>query len=157
MTAPQGPLQKSAGTLLRLALPAMILAGGWLGYALLSVEVEKKEAPEAPPRVLRTRVQDLDVTDYQVTVQTHGIVQAHNQVSLAAEVSGVVTKVNPAFEPGAYFAEGELLVEIDSRNYVAAVEMAKSRLLAAKSKSIGRGARTNVCDTPTFNPLVPQQ
>lgn len=111
----------------------MILAGGWLGYALLSVEVEKKEAPEAPPRVLRTRVQDLDVTDYQVTVQTHGIVQAHNQVSLAAEVSGVVTKVNPAFEPGAYFAEGELLVEIDSRNYVAAVEMAKSRLLAAKS------------------------
>src|SRR5690606_28700860 len=62
-----------------------------------------------------------------------GVVQAHNQVTLSAEITGVVTHVSPSFEVGAYFAEGELLVEIDPQNYETAVSMAESRLLAAHS------------------------
>jgi len=73
------------------------------------------------------------VIDYPVVIQTHGVVQAHNRVSLTAEVVGAITKVSPSFEAGAYFAAGEVLVEIDPRNYAAACSIAESRLSAAKS------------------------
>lgn len=119
--------------LVRVALPMLILLAGWFGYAKISVEVDEKPAAAKEKRNPRTRVQKVVVTDYPVRVKTHGIVQAHNQVTLAAEISGTVTKVSPSFEVGAYFSAGEVLVEIDDRNYKAAVAMAESRLLAAKS------------------------
>ncbi len=119
--------------LVRAALPVMILVAGWFGYSKLSVEVEAKPTVAAKKKNPRTRVQEITTSDYPVRVRTHGIVQAHNQVTLAAEISGSVTKVSPSFEAGAYFSAGELLVEIDSRNYTAAVSMAESRLLAAQS------------------------
>lgn len=131
--ARNGIIRKIWGFCLRAALPCAILAGGWIGYSMLSVEMEEEPAPPAEERTLRTRVENLDVIDYPVVIKTHGIVQAHNQVTLTAEVSGVVTKVSPSFEVGSYFSAGELLVEIDPRNYIAAISMAESQLLAAKS------------------------
>jgi len=125
--------QRIGGQCLRAAVPCAILAAGWLGYSKLAVEVEKEAPPEAEKQVLRTRVEELEVIDYPVIIQTHAVVQAHNQVTLAAQISGVITKVSPSFEAGAYFSEGEVLVEIDDRNYLSAVAMADSRLLAAKS------------------------
>lgn len=123
----------NGGLLLRALLPILILLAGWLGYSKLSLEVAEESPVAAKKRIPRTRVEEIVVSDYPVQVKTHGIVQAHNQVTLAAEISGIVTKVSPSFEVGAYFSAGEVLVEIDARNYVAAVSMAESRLLAAKS------------------------
>lgn len=133
MTTFNQTLRNLVGFCLRAALPCAILAGGWYGFSRLSVEVEEEPAPPAEKRVLRTRVEPLKVVDYPVIVKTNGIVQAHNQVTLAAEVSGVVTNVSQTFEVGSYFSKGDVLVEIDDRNYVAAVAMAESRLAAAKS------------------------
>ncbi len=121
------------GLLLRLAMPMLILGLGWFGFSKISVEVEEEPRPPAKKRIPRTRVQQLTVSDYPIRIQTYGIVQAHDPVTLAAEISGAVTKISPSFEVGAYFTAGEVLVEIDDRNYVAAVSMADSRLLAAKS------------------------
>ena len=115
------------------ALPLLILVAGWFGYAKLSVQVEDKPSVAAKKKNPRTRVQEIVISDYPIRVQTYGIVQAHNQVTLAAEISGTVAKVSPSFEAGAYFSTGEVLVEIDARNYAAAVSMAESRLLASRS------------------------
>jgi len=126
-------IRQYAELCLRVMLPCAILFAGWFGYSRLAVEVEDKPTPAAEQRTLRTRVVELDVVDYPVVIQTHGVVQAHNQVTLAAEISGVITKVSPSFEAGAYFTTGEVLVEIDPRNYAAALSMAESRLSAVKS------------------------
>ena len=133
MTIENQKPQTYVGLLIRAALPCLLLAVGWFGYAKLSVEVEDKPRVAKKKRIPRTRVEDVTVSDYPIRVKTHGIVQAHNPVTLAAEISGTVTKVSPSFEAGAYFSAGEVLVEIDARNYVAAVSMAESRLLAARS------------------------
>lgn len=114
-------------------MPCAIVAAGWFGFSMISVEIEKEPPPEAKKLTLRTRVEDLEVIDYPVVVKTHAIVQAHNQVSLAAEVSGRVASVSNAFEVGAYFAKGEVLVEIDPRDYETALAIAKSQLVAAQS------------------------
>jgi len=125
--------RSSGGLLLRAALPCLILLLGWFGFSKLSVEIEDKPPVVEEKRVPRTRVEELAVRDYPIRVKTHGIVQAHNQVTLSAEIAGTVSKVSPSFETGAYFSAGEVLVEIDARNYAAEVSMAESRLLAARS------------------------
>ena len=77
-----------------------ILAAGWFGYSRLSVEVVDKPTPAENKRTLRTRVEEIEVIDYPVVIQTHGVIQAHNQVTLTAEIAGVITKVSPS----AYFS-----------------------------------------------------
>ena len=117
----------------RLALPCAILAAGWFGFSTLSIEMEEEPAQKDEKRTLRTRVEELEVIDFPVVIKTNGVVQAHNRVTLSAEISGVVTKVSPLFEVGAYFSKGEVLVEIDPRNYITAVSTAEAQRLAAKS------------------------
>lgn len=125
--------QISRALALRLVFPCAILALGWLGFSFLSVEIEEESTPTPPKRTLRTKVVELKEVDYPVTINTNGVVQAHNRVTLAAEINGVITKVNPSFEVGSYFSKDDVLVEIDDRNYKTAVSIAESQLLAAKS------------------------
>ena len=76
----------NGGLLVRAVLPLLILVTGWFGFTRLSVEVEKDSRVVAKKRNLRTQVEEIVTSDYPVTVETHGIVQAHNQVTLAAEI-----------------------------------------------------------------------
>ncbi|QEG37556.1 Multidrug resistance protein MdtA precursor [Bythopirellula goksoeyrii] len=126
-------MRQSGGLLVRAVLPCTILLAGWIGYSKLAEQVEEKPTPAAEERTLRTKVEKLEVIDYPVVIKTHGVVQAHNRVTLAAEIAGAVTKVSPSFEAGAYFSKGEVLLEIDEQNYKTALAIAESRLLAAKS------------------------
>ncbi|UUO04541.1 efflux RND transporter periplasmic adaptor subunit [Blastopirellula sp. J2-11] len=123
-----------AGHLLRLAIPCAILAAGWFGFQQLAIQVERPPRPVPKKVLLRSRVEELEVVDYPVVVKTHAVVQAHNQVTLTAQVSGVVTKISPSFEVGAYFKQGETLVEIDPSDYQTALAFAQSELAAAKSE-----------------------
>lgn len=133
MTSPSPKPTHLAGLLFRLALPCAILAGGWFGFLYLSEEIEKAPPPETEKQLLRTRVEELHVTDYPVVIKTNAVVQAHNEVTLSAQVAGTVVRVSPAFEVGAYFTKGDVLVEIDPRDYQNQLSIAQSELAAAKS------------------------
>lgn len=119
------------GILLRVLIPAGLLGVGVVAYSYLSVEPEQEQAPPAEKQAIRTKVKELRVEDYTVVIQTNGLVQAHNEVSLSAEVGGLVKRISPAFEAGSYFEAGELLVELDDRDYVTAVAVAEAAELSA--------------------------
>ncbi len=119
--------------LARGALPVGLLALGGLSYSILSVAPEKAKDPPAEDQVLQTRVTELRIRDYPVVITTHGVVQPHNEVILSAEVSGQITRISSNFEAGAYFSEGDVLVEIDSRDYATAVAIAEARRLGAQA------------------------
>ena len=133
MEAENQKFRSAGGLLVRAVLPMLILVAGWFGYTELSVESEEKPRVTTKKRKPRTQVEEIVISDYPIRLKTYGIVQAHNQVTLAAEIAGTVSWVSPSFEAGAYFSVGEVLVEIDDRNYTTAVSMAESRLLASKS------------------------
>lgn len=120
-------------TLLRVAIPLGILAAGYVGFSFLAVEVEEEKEDPVADQVLRTRVDDIHFGDYPVVVRTNGIVQAHNEVTLSAEVSGQIKYVSPNFEAGAYFEEGERLIELDSGDYKNAVAVAEATKLGAEA------------------------
>ncbi|QDU56949.1 efflux RND transporter periplasmic adaptor subunit [Aeoliella mucimassa] len=134
MSATSSTPIRLAGLLLRVAIPCVILAAGWFGFQILASHVEEEPAPEPKKLLLRSRVEEMEVVDFPVTIETNAVVQAHNQVTLNAQVSGVVTSVSANFEVGAYFNKGDLLVEIDQRDYHTALSIANSELEAAKSE-----------------------
>lgn len=133
MVASRSKTRHVASLFSRALLPMAILAAGWWGFAQLAVEVEEQPPTETEKRTISTRVQALEVTDYPVVIKTNAVVQAHNLVTLSAEVAGAVTKVSPSFEVGSYFKAGEVLVEIDPRNYETALAVAEARRDAARS------------------------
>lgn len=123
-----------AGILLRIAVPCFILAAGWYGFQSLADKIEKPTKPKPKKVLLRSRVEEVAIVDYPVVVTTHAVVQPHNAVTLTSQVSGVVAHISPAFEAGAYFSKGDVLVEIDPSDYQTALAISESELDAAKSE-----------------------
>lgn len=119
--------------LLRAFIPLGVLGAGMASYYFLAQEVGDEEKPRSNVQMIRTRVAALDVIDYLVTIRTQGIVQSINEVTISAEVSGRVTVVRPEFEVGAYFSEGDVLLEVDSRDYETALAVAKAEQQSAES------------------------
>ncbi len=120
------------GLFVRGLLPIGLIAIGGVAFWLLSKEIEQELPPAEEKQAIRTRVSTLQVQDYVVTIRKNGIVQAHNEVALSTEVSGQVVSISPEFQVGAYFTEGDVLVELDARDYVNALEIAKAQRLGAK-------------------------
>lgn len=117
----------------RFALPVLILGGGITAFYFLSQKPEDTEESEPSERTIRTRVTELEVRDYPVVVTTQGIVLAHNEITLSAQVSGQIRRISPRFEVGSHVSAGDVLVEIDARDYENDVVIAKSQVARAKS------------------------
>lgn len=119
--------------LARAALPVGILATGLVAYLILSVEPKKEKLPPAKPQPIRTKVTELRVRDYPVVIKSHGVVRPHNEVTLTAQVPGRIIRVHPGLEDGAFFSEGEVLLELDSLDYETAVVGAEAQVARASA------------------------
>ena len=114
--------------LVRIILPACILAAGWFGFRQLSLPVEEEVVEPPEPTKVRSRVELLELGSYQVHIETNGLVSAHNQVTLSAEVTGRVIMINPEFEVGRFFHEGDVLLKIDDRDYKTLLRIAEQEV-----------------------------
>lgn len=133
MTEPIAVKKGPGALLLRLAIPCAILLAGWFGFVLLSAEAIEEASVPDEKMLLRTRVEKLEVVNYPVVVTTNAVVQPHNRVTLTSEVSGSIVRVSPSFEVGAHFKRGEVLVEIDPRDYETQLAVAEAQRAAARS------------------------
>ncbi len=100
---------------------SLLLVG--LGFAGLKLLTGMRKPPAevaTAEQALKVEVQEVVLQDMPVTISGFGEVRALNSVTLAAEVAGRVVAVHPRLEVGETVAEGELLFEVDSRNYASA-------------------------------------
>jgi RND family efflux transporter MFP subunit len=74
-------------------------------------------------RVLVTRSESV-----QLSVRSQGTVAPRTEADLVAEVDARVLRVWPSFEPGAFFRRGEVLAELDGRDFELALEQARAVL-----------------------------
>jgi RND family efflux transporter MFP subunit len=119
--------------ILRALLPLAVLVSGWVGYSILSVEPEQAKLPESKARTIKTRAVALHVQDFPTTIETRGVIRAHNEVMLMPQVPGRIMRILPEFEDGAFFAKGDVLVELDPQDLAGAVIMAEAQLARAIS------------------------
>lgn len=87
--------------------------------------------PAGKPLPVRTQVKTLRSKDYAVTLRSQGVVRARHEVVLSAQLQARVQMVSAAFEPGAFFRAGTVLVELESDDYQTAVVSAEARLKSA--------------------------
>ena len=118
---------------IRLIMPLIILGIGALGYTILSRKPAPPPASKSKPQVLRTRVVEMDKGNYPVMITTQGVVRSHNEVTLTSQVNGRIVSIDPKFEDGAFFREGDILLELDPVDFEVALISAEANLARAQT------------------------
>lgn len=100
-----------------------------------------KNSPDKP--TLNVETLELKTTQHQFILNSFGNVQPRTQSLLVAQVSGQIVAINPAFRDGGFFSKDDVLVQIDDRDYIAAVNIARAELMQSRLSLAEEKARAN--------------
>ncbi|MDO6527555.1 efflux RND transporter periplasmic adaptor subunit [Motilimonas sp. 1_MG-2023] len=118
---------------LRFILPVFVLlVAGYGAWYLATHRPQAKTRPPAKPPIVNVQVLPLTWQGYQVSINSFGTIQPRSQGALVSQVAGSITKVSPNFVVGGFFEQGEVLVEVDNRDYLAALQIAEAALIQAR-------------------------
>ena len=134
------PKQPRGSRLWRILVPIGIVAAGAGVYAGM---VAMKTPPPRQPRVHLGPLVETIAAPAQllrVTVKGHGTVRPSEEIELVPQVAGIVVWKSPRFESGGFFKRGELLLQIDPRDYRLAVEVAQAEVAQSQyALEVARG------------------
>ncbi len=107
-----------------------------LGFLIIALFIfnngpKPKFKPNAAPPILQVEAIQLSKAPYQFKLSSFGTVQPRTQTLLVSQVSGVITEVNPTFKDGGFFNRGDVLIQMDDRDYQAVAKVAQAELLQA--------------------------
>lgn len=114
--------------LFRFLLPLLVLlAGVAIATSLIATapKTVRQRPKPAPPTV---EILPLAPQSYQVRVNSRGTVEPITGSTLVPEVAGKIVEVADNFRSGGFFAAGQLLLQIDPRDYRNAVIIARSEV-----------------------------
>ena len=117
----------------KILVPALIIllsaaAAFWMANQESVPELVKPEPPSMLVDVMRARANQV-----QISIEAQGSVTPRTQTVLVSEVSGLIMEVSPAFVAGGFFKKGDVLVQIDDRNYRADVKRAQASVATAQT------------------------
>jgi RND family efflux transporter MFP subunit len=113
---------------LRIAICAGLLLFGVGGLMALAGLKKPPAEIETGERALKVKVLKVEPADVSVSITGYGEVRTLNSVKISAQVGGQVTAIHPRMEAGEVIAEGELLFQIDTRDYAAAVTQSQAEV-----------------------------
>jgi len=113
----------------------LVLGAGALGAAGLALGRADVDAAPPPPPLPVVDVVEAALREVQLTVEAHGTVEPRTEIDLVIETTGRIRSVAPDLAPGGYFAEGELLVELDPTDARLEVDRAEAVLARAESEA----------------------
>ncbi len=119
--------------LLKILLPVLVVLGSV--FAAKTV-LDNRPEPFKRPQFPSSQAVDattLTPTDYAVQVRSQGTIQATQTTTLVSEVNGTVNTISPVFVIGGTFKQGDVLLEIDDRDYVIALTQAEANLAQANA------------------------
>jgi len=114
--------------LVRTLLPALVLLAGIAIAASLISTAPKTQRKQPKATVPTVEILKLFPQDYQIQVSSRGTLMPRSSSTLVPEVSGRIIQVSDNFRTGGFFEAGDLLLQIDPRDYENAVTIARSTL-----------------------------
>lgn len=117
----------------RYLLPVAVLTG-FIALAMVvssNPPSAKRSKPSSAPQL---NVEAITITkqDFAIKVDSYGVVRPRTQSMLFPQVSGQIVEISPSFREGGFFSKGDVLVQLDDRDYVAEMRIAESNLLSAE-------------------------
>jgi RND family efflux transporter MFP subunit len=112
----------------RFLLPLLILLAsiGFAASLISNAPKTERQRPKATKPVVEVLV--LHPQKYQIKIPSRGTVTPRTETILTSEVSGRVVQVSDNFHPGGFFEAGDILLQIDPRDYHIAVTVARSEI-----------------------------
>ncbi len=113
-------------------IPLLILLVGGAAFRIMvasGAPPKREERPYLGPLVKGVEAPTRQV---QILVEGQGTVQPSVQIDLVPQVSGAVVWKAPQLERGGFFAAGDLLVQIDPRDYELALERTRAEVAQAQ-------------------------
>ncbi|MBV1876171.1 MAG: efflux RND transporter periplasmic adaptor subunit [Pseudomonadales bacterium] len=114
-------------------IPLLIVTVCGLAAYWMSAQQTMPAQRLAPPPTMLVDVIKAVKQTIQIQVDVQGTVAPRTQTNLISEVSGLIMEVSPAFVAGGFFKQGDLLVRIDARNYLAEVKRAEASVASART------------------------
>jgi RND family efflux transporter MFP subunit len=118
---------------MRFLLPIIIICLAGAGFWYI-----KDNAPQARKKPItqatgvKVETKKVAPKTLQLELQSYGQISAKTTTKLSAQVNGVVVKVADNFAEGAFFAEGDLLISLDNRDFQNTINAAKADLTQAQ-------------------------
>ncbi len=116
-------------------LPLLVIAlSVWGAHYMLTHKPEPNRIAANGQKAQRVDALRLQVQPFQVELSSYGVVKPRTESQLVAQAAGQVVKISERFREGAFFEAGDLLLQIDDRDYRAAVEVAEALLTQSQAK-----------------------
>jgi multidrug efflux system membrane fusion protein len=117
---------------MKILLPILLLLAGIAGaWGIVSHRpTSEPQTPQIEPplaQVVRVEPQTL-----HLNVRSQGVVTPRTEIDLVPEVAGKAVQLHPGLVAGGFFAEGEVLLTVDPRDYDYAIAEARARIAEAK-------------------------
>lgn len=111
---------------------SIILSAFFIVFLLVAFKptAEKREIPET---VVTVDVVTLEKSTYPIVVSANGTVEAETRGSLVAQIRGEIVSVSNNFKTGGTFKKGDILIQIDQRDYRAELSRAVATLSQAQA------------------------
>ena len=119
----------------KIKIPTIILAIGGIAITLILLSKPTPKPNEdllAEPPITKVSVLAAVRENVVLSAKSQGTVTAKREIDIVAQVSGLIVKVDKHFVGGGFFSPYVTLIEIDARDYHAALLSAKSRLAQAE-------------------------
>lgn len=125
----------------RFVLPVFVLAVCLAAGITLIRTAPKAERRQPAPVIPTVEVITVNQSSYPVIIRSQGTVVPRTESTLIPEVSGQVVKASTNFRNGGFFESGEVLLQIDPRNYENSVVVAQADLAQANAALNEENAR----------------
>ncbi len=120
------PEKISHKVILRILVCVLILLAGVLGMSKLASLKKPPAENDVKERPLRVETMVVTPADIPIHITGYGEARTLTEVVISPEISGRVVAVHPRLHAGETVSKGEMLFEIDQRNYQAAVDEASA-------------------------------
>ena len=122
--------KQKAGLLIPIILVIAVTAALlFLMNKLKPLEQEKDDDVIIPT----VEVISVEPIDYVIPIKSEGMVMPQTSISFSAEITGKITAVSDNFSNGGEFNKGEILVEVDPKDYELAITRAQANVASANA------------------------
>ncbi|MEX0723072.1 MAG: efflux RND transporter periplasmic adaptor subunit [Gracilimonas sp.] len=101
---------------------------------IFSTEPEAERSGTAKESAMLVEMESVERGTFTPVISATGTVQASQEIMLGARTEGEVTFLSSNFVPGSYIEKGDVLLQIDSTDYVSELMQARAELRQVESE-----------------------